>query len=362
MKRTLAVLELFAFGMDSTLAETLQADGWTPHKLRQRSDWELMHLDLSPVIRQSLQDSQPPAIPVEMLMEVLDANRNMCCMCRFPNQPIVAHTINSLAAGEPHSAQNLAILCKYHQIEAQSTRSFTNACVSAPPPSWLVTAKKAWEACYDEPDLISIKQTESKYGQVNWWYFNLTGLCEAVKPSVDLQQLPSFHSVFTKGLCDSEGFLDWADGAPSPYQGAGGLALYSYMFEILFELLGLRSLRNIYSTDRQPSVIGTVHEGDLVCVHGEHVFNDYPSGKTDQQLVRSTCEFRRVEISFVFDLREATSKLARSTWLCHQSRLASILLVSRAGWIGTKYCIVGTVMAIRSAKDQARVLGGLSES
>jgi hypothetical protein len=362
MKRTLAVLELFAFGMDSELAETLQTDGWTPHKLRQRSDWELMHLGISPEIRPSLQDSQPPAIPVEVLMEVLDANRSMCCMCRLPNQPIVAHTINPLAAGELHSVQNLAILCKYHQIEAQSARPTTNASGSVPAPDWLVTAKKAWEVYYDEPDLISIKQTESKPGEVNWWYFNLTGLCEVVKPSVDLQQLPSFHSVFAKGLCDNEGCPVWALGVPSPYQGAGGLALYSYMFEILFELLGLRSLRNIYSTDRQASVIGTVHEGDLICVHGEHVFDDYPSGKTDQHLVRSTCEFRKVEISFVFDLSEATSKLARSTWLCDQNRLASILLVSRAGWMGAKYCIVGSVMAIRSAKNQARVLGGLSES
>lgn len=350
MKRTLAVLELFAFGMDSVLAETLQADGWTPHKLRQRSDWELMHLGISPEIMQSLQDCQPPPIPIETLVEVLDVNHCMCCICRLPDQPIVAHTINPLATGEPPSAKDLAILCKYHQIEAQSTRLSTHAAVSLPASDWLIAAKKAWEVYYEEPDLVSKKQAETKPGEVNWWYFNLGGLCEVVKPSVDLRQLPSFHSVFSNGLSDNEGFPVWALGSPSPYQGAGGLALYSYMFEVLFELLGLRSLRNIYSTDRQTSVIGTVHPGDLICFHGEHVFDGNLPRIIDQHLVRSTCRFRAIEISCVFDLREATSKLARSTWLCGQSKLASILLVSKAGWVEDKYCIVGTVMAIRSAQ------------
>lgn len=349
MKRTLAVLELFAFGMDSMLAEALQADGWTPHKLRQRSDWELMHLGLSPEIRQSLQDIQSPSIPIKELIEVLDVNHSMCCICRVPDQPIVAHSINPLAAGELPSSKNLAILCIYHQIEAQSTRLTTHGSRSLPAPEWLVAAKKAWEVYYDEPDLISIKQAERKPGKVNWWYFNLTGLCDVVKPSVDLQQLPSFHSVFSKDLCDNEGFPVWACGAPSPYQGLGGLALHSYMFEILFELLGLRSLRIIYPTDRQASVIGTVHSGDLICFHGDHVFDDVLPRKTDQNLMQSTCKFRAIGISFVFDLREATSKLARSTLLCDQSRLASILLVSKVGWVEDKYCILGTVMAIRSA-------------
>ncbi|MNC30863.1 hypothetical protein D3C75_791650 [compost metagenome] len=158
--------------------------------------------------------------------------------------------------------------------------------------------------------------------------------------------------MFSKGLCDTEGVPIYAQDAPSPYQGDGGVALYSYMFEILFELLGMRSLKNIYPTDRQAAVISTVHKGDLICFHGEHTFDLLPSVNNEQTFITCTCRFRKVEITFVFDLSESTSKMARSNLLCGQRKLASFMLVSKVGWAGAKYCIVGNVMAIRSVSDQ----------
>lgn len=352
MKNNRAVLELLALGMDSSLAENLHSSGWTPQKLRRQSDWEMMNLGITPEIRQSLQFGQPPAIPINKLSDVLDASRGMCCICRLPNQSIVAHAIIPLDAGGSYSPHNLAILCKYHQIEAKATRSTRSVSQSSPMKDWLVTAKKTWEVYYEEPDFISTIQNHSKRGVLNWWYFNLLDLCEVVKTKVELNQLPRFQSVFSKGLCDTEGVPIYAQDAPSPYQGDGGVALYSYMFEILFELLEMRPLKNIYSSDRHASVIGTVHKGDLICFHGEHAFDDFPSANTDQPFTRGTCSFRNVEITFVFDLSESTSKLARSNWLCGRRKLASFMLVSKVGWAGTKFCIVGTVMAIRSFSHQ----------
>lgn len=352
MKKNRAVLELLALGMDSSLAENLHTSGWTLPKLRQQSDWELLQLGIAPEIRQSLQFDEPSAIPINTLSDVLDASRGMCCICRLPNQTIVAHAIIPLAAGGNYSPHNLAILCKYHQIEAKATRPARGGSQSGPMNDWLVTAKKTWEVYYEESDSISSIQSHSKRGELNWWYFNLRGLCEVVKTKVELNQLPRFQSLFSKGLCDTEGVPIYAKDAPSPYQGDGGLALYSYMFEVLFELLGIRSLKNIYPTDRQASVIGTVHTGDLICFHGEHTFDNLPSANTDQTFIRGTCRFRKVEITFVFDLSESTSKLARSNWLCGQRKLASFMLVSKVGWAGAKYCIVGNVMAIRSVSDQ----------
>jgi hypothetical protein len=352
MKNNRAVLKLLALGMDSSLAENLHNSGWTPPKLRRQSDWEMMNLGIPPEIRRSLQFGEPPAIPINTLSDVLDASRGMCCICRLPNQTIAAHAIIPLAAGGSYSPHNLVILCKYHQIEANAMRPARSTSQSGPMKDWLVTAKKTWEVYYEESDFISTIQSHSKRGELNWWYFNLRGLCEVVKTKVELNQLPRFKSVLSKGLCDTEGVPIYAQDAPSPYEGDGGVALYSYMFEILFELLGMRSLKNIYPTDRHASVIGTVHKGDLICFHGEHTFDDVPSANTDQPFIRATCTFRKVEITFVFDLGESTSKLARSNWLCGQKKLTSFMLVSKAGWAGAKYCIVGSVMAIRSDSDQ----------
>lgn len=52
-----------------------------------------MQLGLSLETRQSLERGEPPAIPIETLGEVLGASRGMRCICRMPNQPIVAHAI-----------------------------------------------------------------------------------------------------------------------------------------------------------------------------------------------------------------------------------------------------------------------------
>lgn len=354
MRRTRAVLELFALGMDSTLAETLQAAEWTIPKLRKQSDWDLMQLGISAEIRQSLQLCDPPAIPVDTLSELLEANRAMCCICRLPNQIIVAHTIVPVDAGGSHSAQNIAILCQYHHIEALSEAQRTRSVGIPPTIDRLVSAKKTWEHYYEEPDLVSVKQRASRPGEVNWWYFNLLELCEIVKAKAQLNQLPSFHSVFKNGLCNEEGIPVQAPNAPSLYQGTGGLALYAYMFEVLFELLGTQSLRSIYSTDRQSSVVGTVKKGNLICFQGEHIFEEFPSVNTDRHLIRSTSRFRRMEVSFVFDLDESTSKLAKTMWLCGQKEMASIILVTQAGYVGTTYCIVGNVLAIRSASDRVK--------
>lgn len=352
IKNNRAVLELLALGMDSSLAENLHTSGWTPPKLRQQSDWELLHLGITPEIRQSLQFGEPSAIPIDTLSDVLDASRGMCCICRRPNQTIVAHAIIPLAAGGNYLPHNLVILCKYHQIEAKATRPVRGGSQSGQMINWLVIAKKNWEIYYEESDYISTIQSHSKHGELNWWYFNLSGLCEIVKTKVKLNQLPCFQLVFSKGLCDNEGVPIYAQDAPTPYQGDGGLVLYSYMFEVLFELLGMRFLKNIYPTDLQASVIGTVHTGDLICFHGKHTFNGLPSANTDQTLIKGTGRFKKVEITFVFDLSESTSKLARSNWLCGQRKLASFMLVTKVGWVGAKYCILGSVMAIRSICDQ----------
>ena len=350
MKKNRAVLELLAFGMDSLMAETLQASGWTIPKLRRQSDWDLMNLGISFEVRQALQRDEPQAIPIDTLRDVLVANRGMCCICRLPNQAVVAHTIIPLAAGGSYSAQNLTLLCKYHQMEALST---SPVCVD-PIGDLLLTAKNNWEIHNEESDLISRKQKERKPGELNWWYFNRLGLYDVVKSKVDLTQMPSFNAVLKSGICDDEGIPICTHDAPSPYQGDGGLALYSYMFEILFELLGMRSLRNIYSTDRQGSVIGSISKGDLICFHGKHIFSHVPTVQIDRSLMRSTCRLRKVEISYVFDSTEGTSQLARSSWLRGQRKLASIFLVNNVGWSGDKYCITGIVLAIRSSNDGVR--------
>ncbi len=221
MKINRAVLELLAFGIDSLVAETLQASGWSISKLRQQSDWDLMNLGISSEVRHSLQQDEPQAIPIELLRDVLVANRGMCCICRLPNQAIVAHTIIPWAAGGSYSAQNLTILCKYHQLEALNTSP-----VSVNPiGDLLLTAKRNWEIHNEESDLISLKQKECKPGELNWWYFNRSGLCDAVKGKADLTNMPSFNAVLKSGRCDDKGVPVWASDAPSPYRGDGGLAL-----------------------------------------------------------------------------------------------------------------------------------------
>ncbi|WP_440809096.1 LysR family substrate-binding domain-containing protein [Pseudomonas syringae] len=75
MKINRAVLELLAFGIDSLVAETLQASGWSISKLRQQSDWDLMNLSISSEVRHSLQQDEPQAATIRRTQAVSRGDR-----------------------------------------------------------------------------------------------------------------------------------------------------------------------------------------------------------------------------------------------------------------------------------------------
>lgn len=89
MKINRAVLELLAFGIDSLVAETLQASGWSISKLRQQSDWDLMNLSISSEVRHSLQQDEPQAtlnltelLPTDLIRSVETGASDVCLAFR----------------------------------------------------------------------------------------------------------------------------------------------------------------------------------------------------------------------------------------------------------------------------------------
>lgn len=344
MTKNRVELALIARGVDTAQARTLRADGWTVAKLKKSSELALMKLGFPPEIIQSLLHRCSPIIPFQVLFELLSANRWSCCICNLSERPVVVHPIVSWASGGDLSLRNLAILCTYHKDEACSVRGLDGTLTA----DRLAAAKQAWEARADGPDLVALKHRSKRLGELNWWYYGHKRLCEVVGAHHNLTQLPGFQAAFTSGACDKDGHPVWPDDRAFLYYGEPGLCLYTYMWQVLFEFVGKFLIKDVSDKFMNDTSPGTLANGDVICVQGQHTFHHHGPATHGVRMIRGVVTIKKVEITYVFDLNEGTSELARTTWLRGARVLSSIILVSMVKWIGSKCLIRAEVLAIRS--------------
>lgn len=341
-----------ARGMASAQAKILREQGWTLGKLKASNDETLEMLGISTAIIKKLRSEARPAIPTANLIKVLFTNRWVCCICRDAKLPVIVHHILPWAESHDHSTENLAVLCTQHHGEAHTTHGLevTLTC------SRLRGFKQLWEAEAARLDAIAIQQaTQLQYD--NWLYFNHLRLLElAVSNGVTLTELQGYGAALGAGACDVDGsVIKMAEPGNYMYDSAGGMPLYRYMRSMLNALLAQAILRNI-SDDLDRGVLKTlVVEGDLIYVQGLHVFSDMSIAPGYPQPVNGRRSANKVEITFTFDRREATSMSAWAVWLRGSQGVGSLVQVKKLIRNGDRLRISGTVIAIGTAR------GGLKE-
>ena len=124
--------------------------------------------------------------------------------------------------------------------------------------------------------------------------------------------------------------------------------LFRFMLGLLRAVLAEAPLRNI-SDYLDRGVLGCLVPGDVVFVQGLHIFTPQSPAPAGSQLSRGQRSANRVVVSFVFDLSEATSSSAWSTWLRGTGNVGCLLRVQRLSRLGPKLHIECSVLAIRSA-------------
>lgn len=348
MNRNRTDIALMARGMTNTQAKQLREQGWTLGKLQATNDAALQTLGISAEIIEKLRGEARPAIPADTLTKVLFANRWVCCICRDAERPVIVHHIQPWAESRDHSAENLAVLCTQHHGEAHTTRGL-EVTLS---PSRLRDAKQLWEAEAARLDAAAI-QEGTQLQSDNWLYFNHLRLLElAVAGGVDVTEVPGFFAALRAAVCDRDGnIIKAAEPESFMYVDSDRMPLYRYMKNMLYALLAHATVRNI-SDDLDRGVLKTlVLEGDLIYVQGLHVFSDAQPAPSNAQPVNGRRSANKVEISFVFDRREATSMSSWTDWLRGSHGVGSLLQVKRLDRDGDRLRISGTVIAIRTALE-----------
>lgn len=336
---------LLARGIDSELAASIRQQGYTLESLKLADDDSLSALGLSEAQVEILRREPRPPIPMEDLTRVLFDNRWVCCVCRDSSRPIVVHHIREWSASRDHTPPNLAVLCPLHHGEAHTHHHLEQNLTA----SRITQFKAMWEAQVRREDALAI-QAGTVLQAETWFYFNHLRLYElSLELGVNVVALPDLPAAVAAGVCRPDGTVSKAAGEGSyMYADSDRAQLFRFMLGLLRAVLAEAPLRNI-SDYLDRGVLGCLVPGDVVFVQGLHIFSPQSPAPEGSQLSRGQRSANRVVVSFVFDLSEATSSSAWSTWLRGTGNVGCLLRVQRLSRLGTKLHIECTVLAIRSS-------------
>lgn len=287
--------------------------------------------------------SRRPPIPTENLTRILFDNRWVCCVCRDPSRPIIVHHIQEWSESRDHTTANLAILCSLHHGEAHTQRRLEQNLTG----SHIARIKAIWEEQIRRDDATAIQEGTVLQAET-WFYFNHLRLYElALELGVDA--LPGLTEAVAADICRPDGTVSKAAAVGSyMYADSDRALLFRFMFGLLRAVLADAPLRNI-SDYLDRGVLDCLIPGDMVFVQGLHTFTPQSPAPAGSQLSRGRRSANRVVVSFMFDLSEATSSSAWSTWLLGTGNVGCLLRVQRLSRLGLKLHIECTVLAIRSS-------------
>lgn len=341
---------LLARGFDSELAAALRRQGYTVESLKRADKRALTNLGLSEQQVESLHRESRPPIPNESLTRVLFDNRWVCCVCRDSSRPIIIHHIQEWSESRDHSPANLAVLCSIHHGQAHTLHQLEQNLTS----SRIAQFKTEWETKARQMDAIAIQQG-TQFQAETWFYFNHLRIYElAIQLDLAIKTIPSLAPAVAAGVCEADGTVCKSVAPDSfMYADSDRFRLFNFMHDLLKSVLQDAAVRNI-SDYLDRGNLGCLVEGDIIFVQGQHTFKPLPSKLGNVQLSQGCRSANHVVVSFVFDLREATSTSAWSVWLRGTKNVGCLLRVQRLSRIDSKLHVEATVLAIRSANHELK--------
>lgn len=341
------VAALMRRGFDSELANRVRRIGLTLADLKQNDDEYLALLGLNPAQIAAVRNGARPDIPLDILVEVLWANRSACCVCRAFDRAIIVHHITPWATSHDHSATNLAVLCLEHHAQAHRTGSLEQNLGERQ----LRAFKRRWEEEVRWLDPKAILDATRVDGH-HWWWFNHVRMLEMARAlHVDLTSMGWFASVYSRGWVDAHGQITHEHlEAPYLYVGGNGILLYDYMRQVAETSFARTTIFSLSGDQELKILQRIIQPGDLVLIQGRHRFRSLNNNRSGPgQACEVQYQADRVSLSFTIDRWEAVTTSSWGEWLSGEKLAASVVRIVSIEQ--ERECVVlrGTGLAIGSA-------------
>ncbi|MDX2303543.1 MAG: HNH endonuclease signature motif containing protein [Microscillaceae bacterium] len=146
MKNTFRAL--LARGVDSEKANKIVKAGYTIQNLSTCKPDELKDIGIDESDLELILSSSRPAIPDEIVDNLLYKSRRTCCICREKEKSVIIHHLIEWNKSKSHLEENLVILCLHHHDEAHTKRELSLNLT----PERIKVAKKKWETEVEKHD------------------------------------------------------------------------------------------------------------------------------------------------------------------------------------------------------------------
>lgn len=320
-------LSLLAVGFDAQFASKLVSQGYSVSKLKRLRLKDLVKLEISEELaKQLLKDSRPP-ISTQAVNQLLYESRDVCCVCRSTNKPIIIHHIDENRSN--NSPENLAVLCLNHHGDAHTkkglSRNLTPDIIKELKEKWVQEVKKK-----DTRTILALAETSG----ASWDYINHQRLFELVDElEINPKHCNCYAYLRSLKIIDEFGVLtepsSWrVQYQPTSYlyQFGNGTQLYLYVKDLLKETLSKLSIIDITNKWNPNEINSLVKPNSFIFCQGAFYFKASDKDEGRNQIRQCYRKANKIELNFQFDAWEATSS---SAWCMHLCGHKAITLVCR---------------------------------
>lgn len=307
-------------GMETSLAESLQRDGYTMGKIHALSDQELHDVGIPSNCIDAIKSKRPP-IPQATLFDLLYRSKSTCCACRDRTKGVVVHHITPWSKSQSHDITNLVVLCSDCHDKAHTKKELTRG-LSV---EQLRHHKQAWE---EEVKRASTEGLFSSNPMIlhspTWDYFHRQRLLDcAVNLDVDINSIPGARHLENEPSDYNNLRFRWSGRLRTG--GANEYLFFSDLSKKIFSSARWYDLSTIWTA---PKINALVQPNTLVALTANHRFK--PKVKRGLGPGQSRKMYYRrsgIQLKSTIDAWECTSNSAYSTNL-------------RGGWVCTALGIV----------------------
>lgn len=303
-------------GLSTSHAESLHARGITLAKLRHFSPKQLTREGISPAAQEAIRNGKRPPVPEETALQLLYANKNVCCVCQSAIHGVIIHHIVAWSDSHNHDESNLVILCPGCHDRAHTRRDLTRNLT----PEQLRHHKEQWqtEVRNARTRVLFTKQPYSLSDGV-WDVFNRQRLLDCANTQhIDVTSLPGANHIRDTDSEHNDKHYRWQGrlriGEDNEY------SFYAHLLRRIADEQDWVDLRRIWTKSQFDALL---KPNTLFALTTNFRFRT-PRRKADRgpgQTRMAYYQKRRLRVEFSFDAWECTTNSAHTcnllgNWIC----------------------------------------------